>query len=119
MVISNFELVVESRGLEHFELAMRMCFDAFAKATSYSVHSGDGLIFYWSDKSGQPLPYVMNCATATQFAWGWLQSEEAYADLGSAPDIDGSVSRGGFRVEHLSSGYAFIRVRPAWCVFAK
>ncbi len=124
MVPSNFQLVVESRGREHFNAAMKMCFDDHSSASHYRIDK-DGLHLFWGTSSYSntkedgvmPLPYEMTVSAATEFAWGWLQT----ADRGSEPDHDGSNSKDGFRVEHKSGrwSYEFVRVSARWSEYHK
>lgn len=121
MVPSNFRLVLESRGREHFDAAMRLCFDAFDKAVGYRIDKY-GFHLFWhlestSDKDVLPLPYAMDCKAASDFVWGWVQT----ADRGSEPDIDGSCKRDGFIVEHVPFGwgYEFTRVQVCWSEYHK
>ena len=123
MVPSNFRLVVESCGREHFVAAMKMCFDDHSTATYYKIDSA-GMHLFWGKPSAHeaanepiPLPYVMTVSAAIEFVWGWLQS----ADRGPDPGIDGSCKRDGFIVEHANQGwsYRFIRVLPVWSEYHK
>ncbi len=124
MVPSNFRLIVESRGREHFVAAMKMCFDDHSTATHYKIDSA-GMHLFWGESTHAhgaadkpiPLPYEMKVEQAIEFVWGWLQS----ADRGSEPDIDGSCARDGFIVEHTGQGwsYRFVRVLPIWSEYHK
>jgi hypothetical protein len=124
MVPSNFRLVVESRGREHFDAAMKMCFDAFDKAIGYRIDK-DGFHLFWhmpdnvATADGQilALPYKMPCKAVSDFVWGWLQE----VDRGSEPDLDGSCKADGFVVEHVPFGwgYEFIRVQAVWSEYHK
>ena len=124
MVPSNFRLVVESRGREHFVAAMKMCFDDFPTATHYKIDSA-GMHLFWGKSMSVanaveepiPLPYEMNVDAAIEFVWGWLQA----ADRGPEPDLDGSCKRDGFIVENTKHGwsYRFVRVLPVWSEYHK
>lgn len=122
MVPSNFRLIVESRGREHFDAALKMCFDAFRTACGYRIDK-DGFHLFWhmpdvnsEEKNVLPLPYVMGCKAATDFVWGWVQT----ADRGSEPDIDGSCKRDGFVVKYPERfGYRFCTVQACWSEYHK
>jgi len=114
---SNFELKLESAGREHFEAAMKMCFDNHSTAKRYKFVGG-ALHLMWFGEEGQPLPYDMTVTAATEFAWNWLKT----ADRGREPDIDGSCSKTGFRVESRSGfgeGNTFVIVKAVWSEYHK
>lgn len=122
MVPSNFRLVVESRGRDHFDAVMKMAFDAFDKAAGYNIDD-KGFHLYWSVDAGSgsgnilPLPYKMSWKAAADFVWGWVQT----VDRGPEPGIDGSCQRDGFVVEHVPFGwgYEFVRVQAVWSLYHK
>ena len=117
MVPSNFELKLESTGREHFEMAMKACFDNHSKATRYKFVGG-ALHLMWFGEEGQPLPYVMDAAAATEFVWNWLKT----ADRGPEPDMDGSCYKDGFRVESRSGfggDNTFVVVQAVWSEYHK
>jgi hypothetical protein len=117
MVPSNFELKLESTGREHFDMAMKMCFENHSKATRYRFDNG-ALHLMWYGEQGQPLPYVMDQAAAAEFAWNWLKT----ADRGKEPDMDGSCYPNGFRVESRSgfgNGNTFVIVQAVWAEYHK
>lgn len=117
MVPSNFELKIESEDRDHFVAAMKMCFENHSKATRYKFVDG-ALHLMWFGSEGQALPYVMDCAAATNFAWDWLKN----AERGPEPDIDGSCRKNGFRIESRSGfgdGNTFVIVKGVWSEYHK
>lgn len=125
VIMDNFEMRVLSMVKTHFEMALRMAFDAAPgkKATHYRVTKKHGFIFCWHEsehKDVQPLPYEMGFAEAVPFAWGWLKKQ----DYGREPDHDGSNQKG-FLIYNEDWGhvdgdsYAFIAIKPEWAMQGK
>ena len=104
---------------------------------AYAVDPEKGLMLFWLVVDGQgskaktsgggavkPLPYEMNFEAAFQFAWGWLQSEEAKKLRGPEPDHDGD-NEPGWRVYNESWTHvddfweALVGIEPIWAMYGK
>jgi len=119
----NPELRVLRRGRERFDQVMAIAWDNApgGKATHYRIDPKAGLILLWGkERDSQALPYEMNCAAATEFAWGWLQ----VVDYPPQPDHDGDNGKAWLvYVEdwgHVADlRYAIVGVAPAWEMYGK
>jgi hypothetical protein len=131
IVLSNFKLVLLSKGKAHFERAIRIAFAGAAvggKAVGYCKPAKNTIILFWHEDGAfhpnmseghmpsQPLPFELKVDQAVDFLWAWFQSTEG-EELGQAPDIDGSVSPNAFYIEAGESpGYSYeiLRVSRVW-----
>jgi hypothetical protein len=122
----NFHIDIASSSREHFEMAMKIAFSNCpgGKTEAYKITAKTGLVLYWSkengDKNSLPLPYNMDLAATTEFAWNWLKT----ASYDEEPDHDGSNSHG-WRVYNEAWGhvdlqpYAFVGIKPEWMMHGK
>lgn len=122
--MDNFELTVQSEGRKQFDLAMQIAFRDHAKAVGYRISKEKGLILYWSKTSVTdliPFAYDMNCQQATEFVWGWIESNPP---KGERPDHDGDNEKG-FIVYTDSWGHvdgqwqAFVGIGVIWAMYGK
>jgi hypothetical protein len=97
-----------------------------SKVEGYKLCGDRGMVFYWHVGAEQikegisKLPFVMNLAQASEFAWNWLEQ----AKMPPEPSTDGSTSRGwrvyNERYERIGEcDYAFVAVQPTWIIHGK
>ncbi len=123
IILSNFELKLESKGQEHFEAAMQMAFSARAaggKAEAYRMDGESAIELFWhhNAKGSVMLPYKMDVVAATQFVWNWLETAPM---PGNEPDIDGSISMDAFQIVTTdeSWNYRIVRIEKRWALYHK
>lgn len=114
MVPSNFELKVLAETKEQFELAMKLAFEAFNKASHWSVLNNKLYLYWHESKDTNKLPYDLNVNQAIEFVWGWLENQEP---TGNEPNFDGSVHEG-FKIEN-TNGYSFVSIEKVWTIYGK
>jgi hypothetical protein len=137
--MSNFEIKIVADTAHHFKLAMEIAFfddqekfvaiKRYDKAKSWKVDDGQLVLSKlgpnddYAKENLTLLPMAMDHEQATNFAFGWFMSDEAKVYRGTAPDIDGSASVGGFTVESgkhdISRWHEIVRVRPTWSLHHK
>jgi len=141
--MNNFALNVRARSKESFEHAMQLAFAAAPGhvATHWSEHPKYGLVLFWSgnesitephkmfhDKPILPFPYKINCITAIEFVWNWLeQVDRKKFELGGG-DVhyrgDGDSEKA-WRVYIDDWGrvagvnYSFCAILPVWAWIGK
>lgn len=125
--MDNFNFDITWEGKERFIEILRLVLrsQGSGKISHYFVTESHGLILCWTGGQGlTPLPYVMDTDTVINFAWGWLNSEEARRMLGSEPDHDGDNGYG-WRLFNESWGRvagrweAVIAIQPVWAIYGK
>jgi hypothetical protein len=141
--MDNNRLVIVSKSREDFDLALQLAFRHAWNAESWWIYKPEPIDqkeYDWSDrvgllgvedsgpflvldqygKKGVKFPCPIDCETATEFAWKWLQEQE----FGDEPDHDGSNSKG-FVVFNESWGHvggswaAICAIGPAWAMHGK
>ena len=115
--MDNFEIDVTARFRQPLAWVLGII-SREHKRVMYFKSSRDMLTVFWCEHpQAQPLPYTMLVEDMAAFIAGWL----ATADYGDEPDIDGSVTRDGWRVFN-SQQYGYqeaFTVTPAWSLHGK
>lgn len=142
--MDNNRLIVVSKSREDFDLALKLAFRHAWGARGWWIYKPlpvaedeynyDGRIGLLGEEDSGPFlvleqyehqsmvkfPCNIDCETATEFAWKWLQEQE----YGDEPDHDGSNSKG-FVVFNESWGHvghshgAICAIGPAWAMHGK
>jgi hypothetical protein len=121
--VDNFTIDLTCEGRDEFQVAMKLAWRKYNKATHYLIDQKAGMVLFWlyPQNGAQPLPYAMNADAAIPFVWNWLES----ADRGPQPGHDGHNGKG-WRLHATDWGHvegfgwsSMFAVQPIWAMYGK
>lgn len=118
----NFKLEIISSSKEHFDAALKICFDnSSPTATHYKIYEDLMILFYNDDYPGAlELPYKMNYDMAKDFVWNWISNivYPEYNNPGFTPGDDGDIDKG-FKIYYSNDKNRIVSIRTEWILYGK
>lgn len=131
----NQLISITGRGPEDFKKALSFFFPCEQdKVIAFVVDPKKGMILFWATADAprktsggaiiKALPYPMKFEAAFQFAWNWLETEEASKLRGHEPDHDGDNAEAWIVYNeswtHVDDFWeALVGIKPIWAMYGK